>query len=112
MDNQRNLLLAVVLSIAILVGWQFFFEMPRMERQRALEQAAQREAAVSGPAAPVQGETKGTTPAAPAAAAAGAAPESMQEALSKSPRVKIAAPRIIGSIALKGARVDDIELVN
>ncbi|MEC8622916.1 MAG: hypothetical protein VXY05_07330, partial [Pseudomonadota bacterium] len=38
--EQRNLIIAAVLSIGILLVWQFLYEMPRMERQRA-EQARQ-----------------------------------------------------------------------
>ena len=38
-DQQRNLLIAVVLSMAILLGWQLFYAGPKMkeeqERQRA-----------------------------------------------------------------------------
>ncbi|MBT3532335.1 MAG: hypothetical protein HN478_00555, partial [Rhodospirillaceae bacterium] len=38
--EQRNLLLAVAASIAILLGWQFLFEGPRLEKQRAAQEAA------------------------------------------------------------------------
>ncbi len=44
MIDQRNLILAVVLSIAILLGFQFLYEGPRIEesrRQQATEQAEQ-----------------------------------------------------------------------
>jgi len=108
MDNQRNLLLAVVVSIAILIAWQFFVEMPRIERQRAQQEAARQETTT----APTEQAPQAVTPTAPGAPAApaAAAPETLQEALAKSPRVTIRSPRIHGSIALKGARVDDVEL--
>ena len=35
MENNRNFLLAMVLSIAVLVGWQFFVISPRMTDEGA-----------------------------------------------------------------------------
>lgn len=106
------MLIAILLSIAILVGWQFFIEIPRMERQRALEQAAKQEATVAPPVMTGERPGEGAAPAAPASQAAGAAPETLDQALARSPRVKIKSPRIVGSIALEGARIDDVELVD
>ena len=44
MNEQKNLIFAVVLSVAILVGFQFFYEVPRVEQ----EQARQAELQASG----------------------------------------------------------------
>lgn len=44
MQNNKNLLLAAVLSALFLIGWTFFYEMPRMEAQRQQEILAQLEA--------------------------------------------------------------------
>ena len=44
MQNNRNFLIAMALSILVLVGWQFLVVSPRMEAQRQAE-LAQREAA-------------------------------------------------------------------
>lgn len=103
MDN-RNLIIAIVLSAVIMFGWEYFFEKPRLEHQQALQQAAQ----LAAPAG------QGAAPAGPAGAvsaqAAAAQPLSRDEALAKSPRIKIQSPRIHGSIALEGGRVDDVEL--
>ena len=41
MGDQKNLLLAILASLVILLGWQYFFEQLRLEA----EQAAQRLAA-------------------------------------------------------------------
>src|ERR1700761_5588863 len=38
-ENNRNTILAVVLSGLILVAWQYFYLGPQMERQRAAQQA-------------------------------------------------------------------------
>jgi len=111
MDN-RNMLIAIVMSIAILAGWQFFVEIPRMKHQRELEQAAKQEAVVAPPET-VGAQGNGTmAPASPASPAANVSPMSLGEALAKSPRVKINSPRIVGSIALTGGRIDDVELVD
>ena len=45
-DNQKNLLLAIVLSVAVLLGWQLFYAGPKLKeeqerRQRIQQQQAQ-----------------------------------------------------------------------
>jgi YidC/Oxa1 family membrane protein insertase len=119
MTDNRNTILAVVLSGLVLILWQFFYNVPQMERQRAAQQA---QAELVKPTAPQDGtatapQAGGTTPA-PTATAPGqpasAAPApivSRDVAIAASPRVKIDTPRLIGSIALKGARIDDLSLV-
>jgi YidC/Oxa1 family membrane protein insertase len=110
MDQQRNLIIAVALSIAILLGFQFFFEKPHIQQAQQAQQQAQQ----APPAQPGQstGTSPGTTaPAAPGAAAPGQA-ESRDKVLGESPRVAIDTPRLHGSIDLTGARIDDLTLVN
>ena len=34
MENNRNFLIAMALSIAVLIGWQFLVVSPRMEAER------------------------------------------------------------------------------
>jgi YidC/Oxa1 family membrane protein insertase len=34
MNDQKNTILAIVLSAIVLIGWQYFIGMPQMERQR------------------------------------------------------------------------------
>ena len=36
MMENKNLLFAIVVSAAILFGWQYFYEGPRLEKQQAL----------------------------------------------------------------------------
>lgn len=127
--EQRNLIAAILLSIAIVLAFQFLVEGPQRERARqqaAQQQAAQQQAtqtmpagAPASPAAPAAPGTAAMAPAAPgapaaaatAAAAAAAAAPTRAELLAESPRVAIATPRLHGSIALKGARLDDLMLV-
>jgi YidC/Oxa1 family membrane protein insertase len=38
MTDNRNTILAVILSGLVLIGWQYFFNLPQMEKRRAAEQ--------------------------------------------------------------------------
>ena len=40
MSDQRNLIIAIVLSVGIILAFQFFYEMPKM-REAQLRQAAE-----------------------------------------------------------------------
>jgi YidC/Oxa1 family membrane protein insertase len=117
-ENQKNLLIAIVLSIAVLLAWQFLFVAPRQkeeqERLARLRQEQQAKAAKEqqpAPSAPVPGQP--TQPAQPGAAPAATAPTvftTREAALDASPRVGIDAPSVKGSISLKGGRIDDVVL--
>ena len=39
MTDNRNTILAVILSGLVLIAWQYFYNMPQMEKQRAAQQA-------------------------------------------------------------------------
>lgn len=115
--DQRNLIIAIVLSIGIVLGFEFFYNLPRLEREKALEaqraasaptettQPAPSATAPTAPAAPSTA-SPGTAPAVPGAtaAAAPAVPPAQQ------PRVKIETPSVSGSISLLGGRIDDVKL--
>ena len=114
MTDNRNTILAVILSGLVLIAWQYFYNVPQMEKQRA---ETQRQAELQKPTPQA---TPGTTPQAgsvpaPAGTAttqpASTAPViSREAALEASPRIRIESPRLSGSIALKGARIDDLAL--
>jgi YidC/Oxa1 family membrane protein insertase len=117
MTDNRNTILAVILSGLVLLGWQYFFNLPQLEKQRAAQQA---QSEITKPAPQAGGAN---TPAAGAAPAPSAnAPATNQPvstapavdrdtAIAAAPRVKIETPRVSGSISLKGARIDDLSLV-
>lgn len=119
MTDNRNTILAVILSGLVLIGWQYFFNIPQMEKQRAAEKAqSQLVTPTPQPGTPATtpqtGATpapSGSTPATTPAAATNALVISRDAALAAGPRIKIETPRITGSIALKGARIDDLALV-
>src|ERR1700710_2014756 len=106
MTDNRNTILAVILSGLVLIGWQYFFNIPQMEKQRAQSQTQ------SQPANPTAqpGAAPGSTPpppppatAPPANQPAATAVVSRDAAISASPRIKIETPSVSGSISLKGA---------
>src|SRR6478735_7287315 len=105
MTDNRNTILAVILSGLVLIGWQYFFNIPQMEKQRAAQQA---QSEMVKPA-PQSGTTSPQSGAAPGPAAN--APASRDTAIAAGPRVKIDTPRLSGTISLKGARIDDLALV-
>ena len=37
MNDHKNTILAIVLSAAVLIAWQFFFGIPQMEKQKTCE---------------------------------------------------------------------------
>ncbi|MBN8987945.1 MAG: membrane protein insertase YidC [Rhizobiales bacterium] len=112
MTDNRNTILAVILSGLVLIAWQYFYNVPQMEKQRAQQQTQAELAKPSPQGAP--GSTTpqpGTTPSTPATAGQPAAIVSREAAIAATPRVKIDTPRLVGSISLKGARIDDLSLV-
>jgi len=109
MTDQKNTLLAIVLSALVLIGWQIFFGMPQMEKQKQAQQQQQQQ-----PSAPTVPQQPGITPqpgTVPQAPGGPGLTLSREAALAQSPRVRIETPSLDGSIALKGGRVDDLSLI-
>jgi YidC/Oxa1 family membrane protein insertase len=110
-ENNRNFLLAILLSIGVLFAWQFFFvPKPQPGAQKPPVDQTQIQPGPAGPSQP-----GGETPpigggAQPVAAAAPAL--TRDAALAASPRVAIDTPSLKGSIALKGGRIDDLTLMD
>ena len=121
MSDNKNLLLAIVLSLAILLGFQaaydFFFPKPPPPPARQAETmqppAPGQPAPVPGAGGGVAGAPGAVTPAPGVAIPeAVAGPARRAELLAKAPRVSINTPRIHGSISLLGGRIDDVTLPN
>src|SRR5215831_16617041 len=105
MTDNRNTILAIILSGLVLIAWQYFYNIPQMERQRAQSQT-QAEVVKPTQPTPSTSTTPSTLPQAgnaPSAAPAAAAPVSRDAAIAAAPRVKIDTPSVTGSISLKGA---------
>ena len=97
--NNKNFILAIVLSMAIIFGWQYFYAIPIAEQARQETTTAQ----------PTTTTTPTTTAQVPGAATA-VTPVTRDQALTTSPRLKIETPELQGSINLTGAQLDDLHL--
>jgi YidC/Oxa1 family membrane protein insertase len=104
-ENNRNFILAIVLSMAVLFLWQYFF-MPAHAPQTGKPQTEQQPTEPGPPQPQVDGVPAGGAP----QPGASGATLTREEALAQSPRVAIDTPSLKGSLALKGARIDDLTL--
>jgi YidC/Oxa1 family membrane protein insertase len=116
-EDNRNLIVAIALSLAVLLGWQYFFATPQAERQRQAAQQAQstqvNPTAPNPPPSPGQaGGASPTVPGTVPSTPAGPTVQTREAALASSPRVTIDTPAIFGSINLRGGRIDDVALKN
>jgi len=100
-SDNKNLILAAVLSMAVVFAWQFFFIPP----PPPAEPVAAEGQAGTPPAAEGTATGTGTTATAPVEQVG-----TRDEALAASPRVPIATGSVTGSIALSGGRLDDLHL--
>jgi YidC/Oxa1 family membrane protein insertase len=98
-DNQRNMILAVVLSALVLIGWTALSD-------KFLPTARP-------PATKIEdGKTIALpAPGTPAPAVNAARVQDRAKVIAASPRVPIRTPKLVGTINLTGARIDDLVLV-
>ena len=112
-DQQKNLLIAVALTVLIMIGYQLFV-MPLFEKPKppapVQTQTQTAPSTAQSPASPTA--APGSAPAVPGAAPSthATAPKSRAEVLAASPRVRIDTPKLHGSIALVGGHLDDLSL--
>ena len=99
MTDQRNMFLAIVLSMAILFGWDYYFA----PDPAPVPSDGETEEPLSAPDAPLPVAPGVEAPAPPA-------PANRAGALDEMPRADIDTPRIRGSIPLQGLRFDDVTL--
>lgn len=96
----RNVIIAVVLSAAILFGFEFFYNAPQRQRLQAEEQAR---IEATQPAQESSGSAEAPPPSGPVA-------REQVLAQTAGARIVIDTPEVDGSIALEGARIDDLNL--
>lgn len=111
MDDKRNMIAAILLSVAILIGWNFVSEkfFPTPDKPDVTKTVAGSNGAPAAtPAAPGQPNAL-PAPGAPAAPAPQAI-RPVDAVLADGNRIPIDTPAIKGSINLVGARIDDITL--
>jgi YidC/Oxa1 family membrane protein insertase len=102
MTEQKNTLLAIVLSALVLIAWQYFYGLPQMQRQAQNQPQTQQ--------TPGSAQNPSVTGPGQSASAAAPKPLTREEALKQGARIAIDTPSLKGSIALKGARIDDVLL--
>ena len=128
MTDQKNTILAIVLSAIVLIAWQYFVGMPQMEKQRQeaqlKAQQQQQQQQQQQPAQPVpQPGQPGQPSTAPAPQAQTGAPPvpgqppaapkqtvTREAVVAATPRVTIETPKLRGSVSLRGGRIDDLAL--
>jgi YidC/Oxa1 family membrane protein insertase len=99
LNDNKNMILAVVLSALVLLGWSLVSD-------RLLPTAGPQTVKVeNGQAKPIPQPEAGPAPDRPQAI------KSRASVLASTPRVRIETPSLQGSINLKGARIDDLVLV-
>jgi YidC/Oxa1 family membrane protein insertase len=96
--NNKNFILAIVLSMAIIFGWQYFYAIPIAEQAKQETTTAQPNTTTTTTTAQVPGAATAVTPV------------TRNQALTTSPRLKIETPELQGSINLTGAQLDDLHL--
>ncbi|MHA1539585.1 MAG: membrane protein insertase YidC [Alphaproteobacteria bacterium] len=98
MEN-KNFLTAILLSMVILMSYQYFYEIPRAQQQRAIaEAAAQKTAPTATTNTPIIAQAKKEVE----------IPKPV--AVGKRYEVQIENPRLKGAISLRGGRIDKITL--
>jgi YidC/Oxa1 family membrane protein insertase len=118
-QDPKNLILAIGLSLLVIIGWQYFYAGPQLEKQRQAQSQLQQPAPKPPTGAPTPtpnaaepGPVPGAAPP-PNAGIQPTSPEAIrtrEQALAETPRVAIDTKSLSGSIALKGGRIDDVVL--
>ena len=115
MPEQRNLILAIVLSVTIIIGFQYFFEMPRIQEEQRRQAAIEQSTGSTVAPTPTPGQTTvtPTAPAAPGSVPTDQPAEATRETvLAEGERVTIDNGRLSGSFGVTGGRIDDIVMTD
>jgi len=120
MEYNRNYFIAIVLSLFVIIGWQFFFVSPQNKAERKMAEVAEKveqEARQSNVPGLTETGTAGSgavQPSVPqqAGTAADMTPPAREAAVAQTARVEIDTPQFKGSINLVGAKIDDLLLKN
>ena len=117
MGDQKNLIIAIVLSVAIILLFQMLIAPPKPTPPQGPPATAQPKPpsattpATPGTTPPSTAQPPGTQPPTPGTVPPAAPPKvTAREELLKGPRVLIEARRVTGSISLKGGILDDVTL--
>ena len=107
--ENRNLILAVALSMIVLFGWQMFVIQPELEKEFAEQERVTAEMAQSGIAPNDDGRPSASLVTGMPSVSGDAEPLKVED-ISK--RILIDAPLVRGSFSLRGTRLDDVVLTS
>jgi YidC/Oxa1 family membrane protein insertase len=94
MSDTKNLIITILLSTLILIGWQYFYETPRQEKVTQTKQQIQQDEIKKAESQDIPLINRD---------------QSLEHSLSH--RVKLNNGKVAGSINLRGARIDDLSLL-
>ena len=110
--EQKNLLLAIIFSVAIMLGWQAYFgEKPSPTPKKEASNTTNPTKGVSSDAPPAPGTIANSSELPSLGQVySNSKTNDQTNILNASPRIKINSPKLTGSISLKGAQFDDLTL--
>ena len=110
--EQKNLLLAIIFSVAIMLGWQAYFgekSSPTPKKEASNTTNPTKGVSSDAPPAP-RTMTKSSELPSLGRADPNSKTNDQTNILNASPRIQINSPKLTGSISLKGAQFDDLTL--
>ena len=107
--ENRNLILAVALSMIVLLGWQIFVIQPEMKKDAAEQERIVAEMAQSAATENNTGQSSASVATGTPAIINNTAPA---KAVETAKRIVIDAPMVRGSFSLRGVRLDDVILTS
>ena len=111
--DQKNLFLAIAVSLGILLTWQFVYEGPRRETQLAEQQRQEELAQQAAPAGQTTPGAPGVSlPSTVGGGGAAGGINTRSDAIAADRRIPLESASLIGSINLENGRIDDITLRN
>jgi len=111
-QNQNNVWMAMMLSMAVFLAWQYFYAEPKMREERERQRVEKLAKADAEKAATATAGTviAGTSPSIITRTTVVRA-SNRESAIALSPRIPVETPSLKGSIGLKGGRIDDLSLI-
>jgi YidC/Oxa1 family membrane protein insertase len=112
--DQKNLIVAIAISVLILLTFQMLFEQPRLEKEQAARKAAEQQQTTQvQPGAPGAPGVPGQPGAVPVTGQVQpAAPPTREAVIGRAERIKIDTAKVKGSVSLTGALIDDLTLAD
>ncbi|MGD1036963.1 MAG: membrane protein insertase YidC [Roseiarcus sp.] len=110
-EDSRNIIMAIVLSVLVLIAWNYFYAAPQLQKDRQAQTQTQTQTPTPSHGnlpTPSVGGAGAIAP--PGAAPLEGAPKTRAEALAANLRVAIDTASLGGSIDLTGGLVDDLVL--